>query len=361
MQKVVGINLNGRAYHVEEAGYEALRAYLEGAGARLADNPDRAEIVGDLEQAIADKCDRVLGPHKTVVSAAEVDRLLDEMGPVDPGDADAAPAAGAGEKASADAAPKRLYLIRERAMVSGVCAGIAAYLNVDVTIVRVVCVLLAFVTKGAIVIVYGILPFVIPYAETPEERAAASGQAFSAKDLIEQAKRNYADLRTNPHWKRHWRRQQRHMRRSLRHAAPYAWNARASYASQVWGAATAPVFGLINAALTLTLIFSLYSLTTTHAVAGVRLPEGVPLWVGIVFLLVLYQVIATPFIAMQHAATQPPASTLLAWTSPIANLVWLSAIGFGMWYGYHHVPAVHDAMDTVLTTLRETAANMRER
>ena len=29
MQKVVAINLNGRAYHVEEPGYEALLAYLE--------------------------------------------------------------------------------------------------------------------------------------------------------------------------------------------------------------------------------------------------------------------------------------------------------------------------------------------
>ena len=112
MQKVRGINLNGSAYHVEESGDEALVAYLDGAGTRLADNPDRAEILADLEQAIAEKCDRLLGPNKTVVTAAEIDQILLEMGPVDAGGGeDAATAADAGKKTSgkdAAASPKRL-------------------------------------------------------------------------------------------------------------------------------------------------------------------------------------------------------------------------------------------------------------
>ena len=40
MQKVITINLNGNAYQLDETGYEALRAYLDQAGARLAGNPD---------------------------------------------------------------------------------------------------------------------------------------------------------------------------------------------------------------------------------------------------------------------------------------------------------------------------------
>ena len=45
MQKVVTINLNGNAYQIEEGGYGALMAYLEGADRSLKDNPDRTEIV----------------------------------------------------------------------------------------------------------------------------------------------------------------------------------------------------------------------------------------------------------------------------------------------------------------------------
>ena len=56
MERVVTINLNGNPYQLEEPAYDALRAYLERARATLADNPDKAEIIRDLEQAIADKC-----------------------------------------------------------------------------------------------------------------------------------------------------------------------------------------------------------------------------------------------------------------------------------------------------------------
>ena len=38
MQKVITINLNGRAYQLEEAAYEALRTYLNLAEVRLEDN-----------------------------------------------------------------------------------------------------------------------------------------------------------------------------------------------------------------------------------------------------------------------------------------------------------------------------------
>jgi DNA-binding transcriptional MocR family regulator len=55
MNTVIIVNLNGNAFHIEEPGYVALRAYLDAAGAQLEDNPDKGEILADLEQAIADK------------------------------------------------------------------------------------------------------------------------------------------------------------------------------------------------------------------------------------------------------------------------------------------------------------------
>ncbi|HYM36036.1 MAG TPA: hypothetical protein VET48_11605, partial [Steroidobacteraceae bacterium] len=83
MNKVVIANLNGNAYQLEEAGYEALRQYLDRAAAQLKDNPDKAEIIADLEQAIAEKCASYLGSHKNVVSSEEIAQILKQMGPVD--------------------------------------------------------------------------------------------------------------------------------------------------------------------------------------------------------------------------------------------------------------------------------------
>ncbi len=85
MQKVITINLNGNAYQLDEDGYEALRAYLAHAEAQLGGNPDASEIVRDLEQSIAEKCQRLLGPGKSVVTNAEIGQILREIGPVENG------------------------------------------------------------------------------------------------------------------------------------------------------------------------------------------------------------------------------------------------------------------------------------
>src|SRR5690349_3357843 len=125
MQKVVSISLNGNSYQLEEPGFEQLRAYLERAESRLRESPDRAEVMGDLEQAISEKCRATLSPHKTVVNTAEVERIISEMGPVESAEERAADAANAAANGTSGAAPaadagpaprKRLFKIREGAM-----------------------------------------------------------------------------------------------------------------------------------------------------------------------------------------------------------------------------------------------------
>src|SRR5689334_2231790 len=94
MHKVVTINLNGQAYQFDENAYDALRVYLERAETQLKDNPDRVEILADLEQAIADKCRRHLSAHKMVIAASEISQVLDEMGPVEGAAEEPSPAPG---------------------------------------------------------------------------------------------------------------------------------------------------------------------------------------------------------------------------------------------------------------------------
>ena len=81
MNKVITINLGGNAYQLEEGGYDALRAYLETAAAKLHGNPDRDEILSDIELAIAEKFRALLASHKTVVETKEVAAVLARDGP----------------------------------------------------------------------------------------------------------------------------------------------------------------------------------------------------------------------------------------------------------------------------------------
>jgi phage shock protein PspC (stress-responsive transcriptional regulator) len=367
MQKVISINLNGNAYQLEENGYNLLTAYLERAESQLRDNPDKAEVIADLEQAIADKCRDCLGPHKTVVSGDDTARILNEMGPVDApaGEGDSAHAepggasiAGdeAGDKTGAGAAPKRLYLIREGAMIGGVCKGFAAYLNIDVTIVRLIFVALVAVTYGGWIFAYFVMMFIIPPANTSEERAAAFGLPFSAQDLIDQAKKNYAGMKNNKEWKRNWR-QQRHQwkqwRRTMRERA-YMWDPAmhepVDHAARVLSGIMASIFGVVILALFVLMGLGIFSLVKTGAIGGWALPAGIPLWAGIVGLVLLFQALSSPFHAGYHTGRY---SSRYRYGhrhdvySALGGLIWMMLIAFGVWYGYHHVPAIHDFIESL--------------
>jgi phage shock protein PspC (stress-responsive transcriptional regulator) len=356
MQKVIAINLNGQAYQLDEPAYEALRAYLDRAEVQLKDNPDLREIMADLEQAIADKCNRFLGPHKTVVTASEVEQIVKEMGPVDDGtDQNATKEAGVHDKArSAAAAQKRLYQIREGAMLCGVCNGLAAYFNVDVTVVRIIFVVLAVLTKGAWILAYFVMAFVIPPANTSEEHAAAHGLPFSAQELIDQAKKHYAQFKDGREWRQQWRRQQRQwkaqwrqtMREQRRWWAPTI-QQNVGYATQIWAGLMVPIFGIVSAAFFVLLALSIMSLVNTGAVFGWALPQGTPLWAGILILIVLYHVVASPIRAARHASLYAYGRYHYGWFAFWDGLFSLGLIALFGWLLYQQMDGVHTARDFI--------------
>ena len=62
---------------------------------------------------------------------------------------------------------KKLYCSKTNRVISGVCAGIAEYLNIDPTVVRLIYILLTiFTAVAAFVIIYLIMWIIVP--EQPE-------------------------------------------------------------------------------------------------------------------------------------------------------------------------------------------------
>ena len=73
------------------------------------------------------------------------------------------------------AQPKKLYKFHEGGLISGVCAGLGVYFNIDPTIIRIIFVLSVFVSHGLAIVVYLFMMIIIPYAKTPEDFASAHG------------------------------------------------------------------------------------------------------------------------------------------------------------------------------------------
>ena len=92
---------------------------------------------------------------------------------------------------------KKLYKSRKNKMIGGVCGGLAEYLNMDPTIVRIISGILCLV-KGLGILVYLIMCIVMPYNDEdfseddtenlksanidPEEEKKSSKKSNSEKD-----------------------------------------------------------------------------------------------------------------------------------------------------------------------------------
>jgi phage shock protein PspC (stress-responsive transcriptional regulator) len=356
MNTVIIINLNGNAFHLEEPGFQSLRAYLERAQAQLKDNPDRTEIMADLEQAIADKCAHFLRPHKNVLTAAEIDGVLKEMGPVQTdGDAPSGAAAAEqpqGTKSTGAAAPKRLYQIRDGAMLSGVCTGIAAYLDIDVTIVRILFVVLTVLTGGLWILVYLVMMLVVPFANTGEEHAAATGAPFNAQEVIDQAKKHYAEFKDRKEWRRHWRQQRREWRRRW-HEGAYWWghnlqrnvhqfSTSAGYGGHLGATLLIPFLAVFNALLFCLWIAAIVSLATTGAIFGWAVSGSIPLWASILILLFVYSVISRPLRHARRAIYFNTNGYNYLWFAAWYEILSAGVLILVCWFAYAHVPQVHD-------------------
>jgi len=354
MQKVISINLNGNAYQLDESGYDSLREYLAGAEAALAANPDRAEIMADLEQAIAEKCQRFLGPQKSVVSATEVDQIVKEMGPIEAAEGDNTSGSdqkttGSGQGSHAEPRPKRLFRNPDGAMIAGVCNGLASYFGIDVTFVRIAFVLVAVVSKGAGIIIYVAMMFIVPEARTGEERAAAGGAPFNAKEVIERAKKQYAEGQR--HWRRQWRQQQRQWRR-------YSWASGTT--PPPWTAGIAPLFALAHLALFVTMAAMMISLVNTGGIFAWRLPEDVPVWAGALILLVSYQIVVSPIRAAQHWSWNLPGPGQPGLYAFWNAAIWLTGMAIVVWIGSHHIPEIREFIQRLPGLVREFAWAMRD-
>jgi phage shock protein PspC (stress-responsive transcriptional regulator) len=363
MNTVIIINLNGNAFHLEEPGFQSLQAYLQQAQAALKDNPDKTEIMADLEQAIADKCAHFLRPHKNVLTAAEVDEVLKEMGPVQSdGGAEAGASAGAGpgngpnadskSGAAGVGTPKRLYQIREGAMLSGVCTGLAAYFNIDVTIVRIAFVVLTLLTTGIWILVYLGMMLVVPFANTGEEYAAAAGAPFNAQEVIGRAKKHYAEFKDSKEWRRHWRQQRREWRRRW-HEGAYWWghnlqrnvhqfSSNVGYGGYLRATLLIPFLAVFNAALFCAFVAAIVSLATTGAIFGWVVGGSIPLWASILILMFFYSLISRPLRHARRAIYFNTGGHNYYWFAAWYEILSTGVLILVCWFAYTHVPEVRD-------------------
>src|SRR5262249_41671098 len=153
--------------------------------------------------------------------------------------------------------------------------------------------------------------------------------------------------------RRQWRTQHRAWRRQWRERAgdPRGWGPwgpvpSAGYVAPAWAGYVLPVFSLISVAFFVMLAASIVSLLNTGTIYGWPLPAGIPLWGGIVMLVVLFQMVTAPIRAARHASYYPwgrPFGWLVVWDSLLGILF----TGLAIWLLYTHMSPPEDFHDFI--------------
>jgi phage shock protein PspC (stress-responsive transcriptional regulator) len=174
MKKIININLSGRVIPIEDLAYEKLQAYIESLRRYFAHEEGRDEIINDIESRIAELMNDKVRKGAEAISDADVEEIISSMGRVEDFEAaDKESAAEAQPSASASAQSSntytgtkkeksRLYRDTNDRFIGGVCSGLAAYMNVDPAIVRILFAIISFGGFGFGFLAYIVLWIVLP-------------------------------------------------------------------------------------------------------------------------------------------------------------------------------------------------------
>ncbi|HEX4875396.1 MAG TPA: PspC domain-containing protein [Chitinophagaceae bacterium] len=169
MKKIININLSGRVIPIEDSAYEKLQGYIESLRRYFANEEGRDEIINDIESRIAELMNEKIRKGTNAIIDADVEEIITSMGRVEDFEAEEKEAAAAlqnpGTQQSysyTEKKSKRLYRDTNDKFIGGVCSGIAAYLNVDPAIVRILFAIITFGGFGFGFLAYIILWIVLP-------------------------------------------------------------------------------------------------------------------------------------------------------------------------------------------------------
>ena len=212
MKRTINVNLGGRPFQITEDAYTRLDDYLKSISACLKHNDYGEEIANDIEARIGELCNERLQQSRAgVIDIELVNEMINRMGNPEamledderPHPADTANTNEKnGDKKENDFSEffnnikldKKYYLDKEKRMIGGVVSGIAAYLKTDVTILRIIAVILIAAIGPVALLGYLLVWAIAPTAETTTDRLRMQG--------IEPTPENIADKLTNEKPKR---------------------------------------------------------------------------------------------------------------------------------------------------------------
>ena len=188
MKKTLTVNLGGTVFHIDEDAYRLLDNYLCNLRLHFHKQEGAEEIVNDIENRISELFAEKLSAGSQVITIADVEEVIARMGkPEDFGEdtGEEEPQKTTGQTGAQQGATirRRLYRNPDDKILGGVISGLAAYLNWDVTVLRLIMFVVLICGYGVLIPIYIICWLVIPEARTAAEKLNMRGEDITIENI----------------------------------------------------------------------------------------------------------------------------------------------------------------------------------
>lgn len=199
MKKTYNINISGYLFVIDCDAYDLLDDYLKTLQHAFVPLEDGADLIADMELRIAEILSELTYDGKSIVELRYVETVIARMGNPEDMIEEATnksdtskvdgPAKEKTEKEKITPPPyiprprKKLYRDMQDKMVGGVCSGFAAYLGIDVTIVRLLFVIFSIMSFSTFCAIYIVLWIVVPEAVTPLQQMQMRGEETTMENI----------------------------------------------------------------------------------------------------------------------------------------------------------------------------------
>ena len=186
MNKTISISLAGFSFIIEEQAYEKLNKYLQALRNSL-EKDEADEVMYDIEIRIAEIFRENLDKRE-VVNSDDVEKVIAQLGT--PEAIEGQSEENLGQETSQEKPRKELFRDMKRGKIAGVCAGLAQYFGMDISLMRIIWILVFIFTVGFVsVVAYVILWVVLPEAETASDFLKMQGKPINFDSLKEAGQR----------------------------------------------------------------------------------------------------------------------------------------------------------------------------
>ncbi|MBR4771121.1 MAG: PspC domain-containing protein [Bacteroidales bacterium] len=202
MNKVEKVSIGKCAFSLDETAYTKVKKYLDSLNSYYSKMEGGREIMEGIEERMAELLMEKTENGVCVVTEGMIDDIIEILGQPEVIEEDSA--AGEAPKYKFEG-KKRLYRDPTNKVLGGVCSGLAAYFNTDITLIRVLFVVAAILPgaftaghgSGIALLFYIIAWIAMPKADTVRKQCELRGESLNVADIEQKYKEGSTAVKEN--------------------------------------------------------------------------------------------------------------------------------------------------------------------